>query len=136
MTDKTKTDPRVVQAAQNLSQAFIAFSLALRDADIAVASPSRKTVTKATIKPMREKTEKTEKPAKAAKVKAAKAKPEGKAEMKACPVTGILNTHRRFSYLMPEVRTAANLKKYKGWAKKQPQTTEQPAAEQAPAATT
>jgi hypothetical protein len=125
MTDKNKTDPRVVQAAQNLSQAFIAFSLALRDADIAVASPSRKTVTKATIKPVREKT------AKAPKAKAQKAKAEGKAEMKPCPVTGVMNTHRRFSYLMPEVRTAANLKKYKGWAKKQPQATEQAAPQQA-----
>ena len=39
------------------------------------------------------------------------------------PVTGVMNTHRRFSYLMPEVRTAANLKKFKGWAKKNGQTT-------------
>jgi hypothetical protein len=40
-----------------------------------------------------------------------------KATPRPCPVTGILNTYRRFSYLVPEVRTAANLKKYKGWAK-------------------
>lgn len=41
----------------------------------------------------------------------------GGAEALPCPVTGILNKHRRFSYLMPEARTAANLKKYRGWAK-------------------
>lgn len=35
------------------------------------------------------------------------------AEMKPCPVTGIPNRHRRFSYLMPEVRTAENLMKFK-----------------------
>lgn len=34
-----------------------------------------------------------------------------------CPVTGVMNTHRRFSYLMPEARTPANLKKYRGWSK-------------------
>lgn len=44
-------------------------------------------------------------------------KPGLKAVPRPCPVTGTLNTYRRFSYLMPEVRTAANLKKYKGWAK-------------------
>ena len=32
---------------------------------------------------------------------------------KPCPVTGIPNTHRRFSYLMPEARTPENLAKYK-----------------------
>lgn len=36
-----------------------------------------------------------------------------KATAKPCPVTGVLNTHRRFSYLMPEVRTPENLAKYK-----------------------
>lgn len=36
-----------------------------------------------------------------------------KAQAKPCPVTGVLNTHRRFSYLMPEVRTPENLKKFK-----------------------
>lgn len=36
-----------------------------------------------------------------------------KAQAKPCPVTGVLNTHRRFSYLMPEVRTPGNLKKFK-----------------------
>lgn len=36
-----------------------------------------------------------------------------KAEPKPCPVTGVLNTHRRFSYLMPEVRTAENLAAFK-----------------------
>lgn len=45
-----------------------------------------------------------------------------KAEMKPCPVTGIPNTHRRFSYLMPEVRTAANLRKYKGWSRRLPKS--------------
>lgn len=40
-----------------------------------------------------------------------------KAPKKPCPVTGVLNTHRRFSYLMPEVRTAENLAKYKGASK-------------------
>ena len=40
-----------------------------------------------------------------------------KAASKPCPVTGILNTHRRFSYLMPEARTPENLAKYKGGAK-------------------
>lgn len=114
MTDKTKN---INQAAQALADAFIQFSLALRDSDIAVASTERKTVTKATIKPPRAKAEKVAKAPKAAKAK----KAAGGAEMKPCPVTGVMNTHRRFSYLMPEVRTAANLKKYKGWAKKQPQ---------------
>jgi len=36
-----------------------------------------------------------------------------KAAAKPCPVTGTLNTHRRFSYLMPEARTAENLAKFK-----------------------
>jgi hypothetical protein len=36
-----------------------------------------------------------------------------KAVAKPCPVTGVPNTHRRFSYLMPEVRTPENLAKYK-----------------------
>jgi hypothetical protein len=36
-----------------------------------------------------------------------------KAQAKPCPVTGVLNTHRRFSYLMPEVRTPENLAKFK-----------------------
>lgn len=45
-----------------------------------------------------------------------------KAEMKPCPVTGIPNTHRRFSYLMPEARTAANLRKYKGWSRRLPKS--------------
>lgn len=40
-------------------------------------------------------------------------KPGIKAESKPCPVTGVLNTHRRFSYLMPEARTPENLKKFK-----------------------
>lgn len=35
------------------------------------------------------------------------------AEAKPCPVTGVLNTHKRFSYLMPEARTPANLAKFK-----------------------
>jgi len=30
-----------------------------------------------------------------------------------CPVTGILNKNRRFSYLMPEVRTAENLRRFR-----------------------
>lgn len=36
-----------------------------------------------------------------------------KATAKPCPVTGVLNTHRRFSYLMPEARTPENLAKFK-----------------------
>lgn len=40
-----------------------------------------------------------------------------KAPQKPCPVTGVLNTHRRFSYLMPEVRTPENLAKFKGGGK-------------------
>lgn len=40
-------------------------------------------------------------------------KPGAKAQAKPCPVTGVLNTHRRFSYLMPEARTPENLKKFK-----------------------
>lgn len=39
-----------------------------------------------------------------------------KATPKPCPITGILNTGRRFSYLMPEVRTPENLAKYRGAA--------------------
>ena len=35
------------------------------------------------------------------------------AELRPCPVTGILNRHRRFSYLMPEARTIENLNKFK-----------------------
>jgi hypothetical protein len=44
----------------------------------------------------------------------------GKAQPKPCPVTGTLNTYRRFSYLMPEVRTPENLAKFKGASKAQP----------------
>lgn len=51
-----------------------------------------------------------------AKKKPVKAKKIG-AELKPCPVTGILNKHRRFSYLMPEARTPENLAKFKGAAK-------------------
>ena len=40
-----------------------------------------------------------------------------KATAKPCPVTGIPNTHRRFSYLMPEARTPENLAKFKGGKK-------------------
>lgn len=40
-----------------------------------------------------------------------------KGMLKPCPVTGVLNSHRRFSYLMPEVRTPENLAKFKGAAK-------------------
>lgn len=42
-----------------------------------------------------------------------KRKPYAKSAPKPCPVTGILNTHRRFSYLMPEARTAENLERYR-----------------------
>lgn len=38
---------------------------------------------------------------------------------KPCPVTGKLNRHRRFSYLMPEVRTPENLVKFRRAAGKQ-----------------
>lgn len=34
-------------------------------------------------------------------------------EPKPCPVTGILNKHRRWSYLMPEARTPENLRKFR-----------------------
>ena len=44
----------------------------------------------------------------------------GKAQPKPCPVTGTLNTYRRFSYLMPEARTPENLAKFKGASKAQP----------------
>jgi hypothetical protein len=58
-----------------------------------------------------------EKPAPEAEVSADKGKrgpKEGsKAQAKPCPVTGVLNTHRRFSYLMPEARTPENLAKFK-----------------------
>lgn len=40
-------------------------------------------------------------------------KPRAKVAPKPCPVTGTLNTHLRFSYLMPEARTPENLAKYK-----------------------
>jgi hypothetical protein len=40
-------------------------------------------------------------------------KPGINSSAKPCPVTGTLNTHRRFSYLMPEVRTPENLAKFK-----------------------
>lgn len=86
------------------------------------SAPARKTVTKATFKPARVKR------AAVTVEKVRPAKADGKAEMKPCPVTGILNTHRRFSYLMPEVRTAANLKKFKGWAKKNAAVATAPAA--------
>jgi hypothetical protein len=33
--------------------------------------------------------------------------------LKPCPVTGVPNKHRRFSYLMPEARTPENLIKYR-----------------------
>lgn len=38
--------------------------------------------------------------------------------LRACPVTGVMNSHRRFSYLMPEARTPANLAKYSAKQKK------------------
>lgn len=40
------------------------------------------------------------------------------AELVPCPVTGEANKGRRFSYLMPEARTAENLKKFRGWHRK------------------
>ena len=46
-------------------------------------------------------------------VKKSGPKEGSKAQAKPCPVTGVLNTHRRFSYLMPEARTPENLAKYK-----------------------
>lgn len=38
--------------------------------------------------------------------------------LRPCPVTGVMNSHRRFSYLMPEARTPANLAKYNSKQKK------------------
>lgn len=35
------------------------------------------------------------------------------ADAKPCPVTGVMNVHRRYSYLMPEARTPENLAKFK-----------------------
>lgn len=119
MKTKNDVDTKLTEATNAIAALLMeTVKAAIAQADIGAvnanpASPTRKTVTKATFKAPRAKT--------AAKAKAAKA--DGKAEMKPCPVTGILNTHRRFSYLMPEVRTAANLKKFKGWAKKQPTET-------------
>lgn len=52
---------------------------------------------------------KTVKPAKAAK--AAKVKTPG-GSMKPSPVSGQMNNHRKFSFLMPEERTPENLAKY------------------------
>jgi len=43
--------------------------------------------------------------------------PGGKGVQKPCPVTGVPNSYRRFSYLMPEARTPENLAKFKGGAK-------------------
>jgi hypothetical protein len=40
-------------------------------------------------------------------------KPRAPVTPKPCPVTGIPNTHLKFSYLMPEARTPENLAKYK-----------------------
>lgn len=40
-------------------------------------------------------------------------KPRAKVAPKPCPVTGILNTNLRYSYLMPQARTPENLAKYK-----------------------
>ena len=56
-----------------------------------------------------------EMPAAPAPVEVVKRGPKegSKAQAKPCPVTGVLNTHRRFSYLMPEVRTPENLAKFK-----------------------
>lgn len=48
-------------------------------------------------------------------VRAAPRRTLRKAEMRPCPVTGILNSARRYSYLMPEHRTKENLEKYRGW---------------------
>lgn len=120
MKTKTNTADTKLTEATNAIAALLMETVkaAIAQADIGAVTtsstaPARKTVTKATFKP-----------AKAKKAAAPKTKAEGKAEMKPCPVTGVMNTHRRFSYLMPEVRTAANLKKYRGWAKKQAATTE------------
>ena len=44
-------------------------------------------------------------------------KPGIAAALKPCPVTGIPNKHRRFSYLMPEARTPENLEKYRKQSK-------------------
>jgi hypothetical protein len=63
------------------------------------------------------KSAKAPKASKAAKADRRGPKKGGKAVAKPCPVTGVLNTHRRFSYLMPEVRTPENLAKFKGAAK-------------------
>lgn len=42
----------------------------------------------------------------------------GAGMLKPCPVTGIPNSHRRFSYLMPEARTPENLAKFKAGKKR------------------
>jgi len=42
-----------------------------------------------------------------------KRKKRGPLTEKPCPVTGILNKHLRYSYLMPEVRTPENIAKYR-----------------------
>jgi hypothetical protein len=36
-----------------------------------------------------------------------------KIPLRPCPVTGVPNKHRRFSYLMPGVRTPENIEKYR-----------------------
>lgn len=124
MKTKNAVDAKLTEATNAIAALLMeTVKAAIAQADIGAvnanpASPARKTVTKATFKAPRAKT--------ATKAKAVKVV-DGKAEMKPCPVTGILNTHRRFSYLMPEVRTAANLKKFKGWAKKNATTAETPA---------
>lgn len=41
------------------------------------------------------------------------------AELRPCPVSGVLNSARRYSYLMPEHRTPENLAKYRGWTRQE-----------------
>lgn len=128
--DKTKNDAKLVKAAEALSKALVMFSLSIRDAD--AAFKTKKEVTRVYVKTPKaqpdtgkgESPKKRGRPAKedaapkARSPKAKAAKSGAGAQAKPCPVTGILNTHRRFSYLMPEVRTEENLKKFKGWASK------------------
>ena len=117
-----KTNTRIKAAAEQLSNAFIQFSLALRDEGVS-AVPSKQSARKTASKPVQARVKRAVASKRVVKVVGKRASKKAalassKAQMKPCPVTGILNTHRRFSYLMPEVRTAANLKKFKGWASK------------------
>lgn len=115
---------QIVDAVTNLLDVYEEQALKLagqnRPLKVATKSPNRLAEARKIIGAVAVKNNnkaKKAKSAKAVKAVAKKARKSTQAAMKPCPVTGVLNKHRRFSYLMPEVRTPENLAKFKGAAK-------------------